>query len=99
VFSNFLKILQESHLYLLGTYLTKKESHNHSITFSSFSFVFSSFFPCQKLAWCDGAYISKGGTNNQENKNEKNKMTKKTTQIFIILAHNCQILVILVHNC
>jgi hypothetical protein len=65
-FSSFLDILQKLHLHLMGTYLTKKEPHNYSTAFS-----FSSFFPCQKSAWCDGAYISKGGTNDQENKNRK----------------------------
>jgi hypothetical protein len=81
----------------------KKEPHNHSITFYSSSFAFSSFFPCQKSTWFDGAYISKGGTNNQEKKNGEKKTTqkiiKRITKNSIILAHNYQILVILAHNC
>ncbi len=76
VFSSFLKILQKPCLHLLGIYLTKKELHNHTTTFS-----FSSLFLCQKLAWCDGAYIRKGGTNNQENKNGK-KWGKKNCPNF-----------------
>jgi hypothetical protein len=54
-----------------GNLFNKKRTAQPTTTFSSSSSVFSSFFPLQKLAQCDGAYIRKGGTNNQENKNGK----------------------------
>jgi hypothetical protein len=47
----------------------------------------------------NGAYISKGGTNNQEQKKWKKNDQNKTTQTFIIPMDNCQTLVILAHNC
>jgi hypothetical protein len=40
--------------------------------------------------YCDGAYISKGGTTTKNKKNEK-KMKKKTTQTSLISIDNCQI--------
>jgi len=45
---------------------------------------------------CNGAYINKGGTNNQEQKKWKKNDKKKIAQTFIILVDNCQILA---HNC